>query len=376
MVKDAEKRLAARCSPRRTTRASRAVGRFLRRFRIDELPQLVNILKGEMSFVGPRPERPFFVEQYVAEMPGYRERFNIKPGVTGLAQVSGGYATTPERKLKYDLIYMYHQNLAMDVADRRRDPARRAHRARSQIREQAIGESQQEPASAQRQAARKQATAQAGCRAEPAASANAGRAAPGRARRGRSRAMSLARRIAWWALLAMVFLVPVAMSNFTLPRLPDLPFTFDQFDIVKVFFQRVLGAGRARRLGVGHAAPGRQDPAHAGRLAHPRLPRLGGDHHGHLDPLADRVLRQAARFEGLLSFVNYAVIYFLVLQFADRPSRVRALAQSLFWSSVVVAGYGVLQFVGLRPGRTGARCRSRPTAPSRRTATPTSSAAS
>ena len=68
-----------------------------------------------MSFVGPRPERPFFVEQFVAEIPGYRERFSIKPGVTGLAQVSGGYATTPERKLKYDLIYMYHQNLAMDV---------------------------------------------------------------------------------------------------------------------------------------------------------------------------------------------------------------------------------------------------------------------
>ena len=49
------------------------------------------------------------------EIPGYRERFNVKPGVTGLAQVSGGYATTPERKLKYDLIYMYHQNLPMDL---------------------------------------------------------------------------------------------------------------------------------------------------------------------------------------------------------------------------------------------------------------------
>lgn len=91
------------------------VGRFMRRFRIDELPQLVNILKGEMSFVGPRPERAFFVERFVREIPGYRERFRVKPGVTGLAQVSGSYATTPERKLKYDLIYMYHQNLLMDV---------------------------------------------------------------------------------------------------------------------------------------------------------------------------------------------------------------------------------------------------------------------
>jgi lipopolysaccharide/colanic/teichoic acid biosynthesis glycosyltransferase len=91
------------------------LGRFLRAYRIDELPQLVNIVRGEMSFVGPRPERPYFVEQHLRDIPGYRERFRIKPGVTGLAQVSGGYATTPERKLKYDLIYMYHQNLLMDV---------------------------------------------------------------------------------------------------------------------------------------------------------------------------------------------------------------------------------------------------------------------
>ncbi|MBS3956579.1 MAG: sugar transferase [Clostridiales bacterium] len=90
-------------------------GRFLRTYRIDELPQLVNILKGEMSFVGPRPERQYFVERHIAEIPGYRERFKIQPGVTGLAQVSGDYATTPERKLKYDLIYMYHQNLIMDL---------------------------------------------------------------------------------------------------------------------------------------------------------------------------------------------------------------------------------------------------------------------
>ncbi|MGV8083251.1 MAG: sugar transferase [Coriobacteriia bacterium] len=114
MIKDAEKHsgpvLAGEDDPRVTP-----IGRLLRKSRIDELPQLVNILKGDMSFIGPRPERPVFVEQYCKEIPGYRERFNIKPGVTGLAQVSGGYATTPSRKLKYDLIYMYHQNLAMDV---------------------------------------------------------------------------------------------------------------------------------------------------------------------------------------------------------------------------------------------------------------------
>ncbi|HSK48034.1 MAG TPA: sugar transferase, partial [Coriobacteriia bacterium] len=114
MVRDAEKLsgpvLAEEDDPRITP-----VGRFLRRYRIDELPQLVNILKGDMSFVGPRPERPYFVEQYLTEIPGYRERFRAQPGVTGLAQVMGNYATTPGRKLKYDLIYMYHQTLAMDV---------------------------------------------------------------------------------------------------------------------------------------------------------------------------------------------------------------------------------------------------------------------
>ncbi len=114
MVRDAEKLtgpvLAADNDPRITR-----VGRVLRTFRIDELPQLVNIVVGEMSFVGPRPEREFFVDQFVAEIPGYRERFKVKPGVTGMAQVNGSYATTPERKLKYDLIYMYHQTLLMDL---------------------------------------------------------------------------------------------------------------------------------------------------------------------------------------------------------------------------------------------------------------------
>jgi exopolysaccharide biosynthesis polyprenyl glycosylphosphotransferase len=114
MVRDAESGtgpvLATDADPRVTP-----LGNLLRRFRIDELPQLANILAGQMSFVGPRPERPFFVERYVEGIPGYRERFKVKPGATGLAQVSGGYATTPERKLKYDLIYMYHQDLLMDV---------------------------------------------------------------------------------------------------------------------------------------------------------------------------------------------------------------------------------------------------------------------
>jgi len=113
MVRDAEVDSGPMLAEENDTRAT-SVGRFLRRFRVDELPQLVNILKGEMSFVGPRPERPYFVERNMSTQ-GYGERFSIRPGVTGLAQVNGSYATTPERKLKYDLIYMYHQNPAMDA---------------------------------------------------------------------------------------------------------------------------------------------------------------------------------------------------------------------------------------------------------------------
>lgn len=91
------------------------IGRFMRRYRLDELPQLINVLKGDMSFVGPRAERPFFVRQFKKLIPGYAERFRIKPGITGLAQISGSYATTPANKLKYDLIYIYHQSLFLDL---------------------------------------------------------------------------------------------------------------------------------------------------------------------------------------------------------------------------------------------------------------------
>ncbi|MBE0448492.1 MAG: sugar transferase [Actinobacteria bacterium] len=91
------------------------VGRILRKFRVDELPQLVNVITGDMSFVGPRPERPFFVERFKKEIPGYGERFKVKPGVTGLAQINGGYATNARNKLKYDLIYIYHQSFLLDI---------------------------------------------------------------------------------------------------------------------------------------------------------------------------------------------------------------------------------------------------------------------
>jgi exopolysaccharide biosynthesis polyprenyl glycosylphosphotransferase len=90
-------------------------GRFMRAMRLDETPQLLNVLRGELSFVGPRPERPEFVEGFSKELHGYRERFQVKPGLTGLAQIHGDYLSTAENKLKYDLAYIYHQNLWIDV---------------------------------------------------------------------------------------------------------------------------------------------------------------------------------------------------------------------------------------------------------------------
>jgi exopolysaccharide biosynthesis polyprenyl glycosylphosphotransferase len=90
-------------------------GRFLRRYSLDELPQLFNVLKGDMSLVGPRPERPNFVREYIQKYPIYRERFKMKPGMTGLAQVNGTYHTKFYTKLKYDLLYIYSYSLFRDL---------------------------------------------------------------------------------------------------------------------------------------------------------------------------------------------------------------------------------------------------------------------
>ncbi|MBN1592182.1 MAG: sugar transferase [Candidatus Coatesbacteria bacterium] len=91
------------------------IGRFLRKTRLDELPQLLNIIKGEMSFVGPRPERPVFVEEYSRRIPGYSQRFSVLPGITGLAQIHAGYATIPEIKIKYDLGYIQNFSVWLDL---------------------------------------------------------------------------------------------------------------------------------------------------------------------------------------------------------------------------------------------------------------------
>lgn len=90
------------------------VGRFLRQSRLDELPQFMNILRGEMSFVGPRPERPEFVRIFSAKEPYYSLRLRVKPGLTGLAQIYGSYDLPAEEKLKYDLYYLSHYSPALD----------------------------------------------------------------------------------------------------------------------------------------------------------------------------------------------------------------------------------------------------------------------
>jgi sugar transferase (PEP-CTERM system associated) len=94
------------------------VGRYIRKLRLDEIPQMINILRGEMSFVGPRPERPFFVKRLECEIPYYPYRHSVKPGITGWAQIYYPYGASKEdaqEKLKFDLYYIKHMSLLLDL---------------------------------------------------------------------------------------------------------------------------------------------------------------------------------------------------------------------------------------------------------------------
>lgn len=115
MIEDAEAKTgpvlaAGKRDPRLTP-----LGRWLRLFRLDEIPQLWNVLRGDMSLVGPRPERPCFVDEYARVCPSYALRHRVRPGITGLAQVEGGYHTEAQDKLRFDLIYASQQCLSLDL---------------------------------------------------------------------------------------------------------------------------------------------------------------------------------------------------------------------------------------------------------------------
>ena len=91
------------------------IGTFIRRTKIDELPQLINVIKGEMTLVGPRPETPTLTFKFNDKYPGFVNRLSVTPGLTGLAQISGGYDLNPHEKLKKDLEYIGNQSLIMDI---------------------------------------------------------------------------------------------------------------------------------------------------------------------------------------------------------------------------------------------------------------------
>lgn len=117
MIHDAESKTGPKWAQRKDPRITR-VGRIIRKPRLDEAPQFYNVLKGEMSLIGPRPERPYFVEKFKREIPFYARRLLVKPGITGWAQIKGEYDTSIENvktKLQYDLFYLENMSLRMDL---------------------------------------------------------------------------------------------------------------------------------------------------------------------------------------------------------------------------------------------------------------------
>lgn len=114
MINDAEKKTGPILAKDKDPRITK-IGHIIRAMRLDELPQLINVLKGDMSLVGPRPEREFFIRQFEENMPNYKYRMTVKPGITGLAQVMAKYSTTVEDKLRFDLMYIRSYSFALDI---------------------------------------------------------------------------------------------------------------------------------------------------------------------------------------------------------------------------------------------------------------------
>lgn len=113
MVCDAEKN-GAKWADKNDMRVT-TFGKFVRKSRIDELPQLWNVVKGEMSLIGPRPELEVFYKEFEKTIPNFRDRLQVRPGLGGLAQVNGGYDITPREKLEYDLEYIDNLSFKLDI---------------------------------------------------------------------------------------------------------------------------------------------------------------------------------------------------------------------------------------------------------------------
>jgi len=113
MVSDAEKN-GAQWAQKNDCRVTR-VGAFIRKTRIDEIPQLFNVLIGDMSIIGPRPERPMFTVEFNNEIPGFVRRLQVRPGLTGWAQINGGYDITPREKWELDMYYIENRSIQMDL---------------------------------------------------------------------------------------------------------------------------------------------------------------------------------------------------------------------------------------------------------------------
>ena len=114
MVQDAEKETGPVWAVRNDPRITRT-GRLLRPIHLDELPQVINVLRGEMSLVGPRPERPELTERFERDVPGFKERLTVLPGITGLAHVRGSYWTPPRQQLRYDNLYIKTMGPVLDT---------------------------------------------------------------------------------------------------------------------------------------------------------------------------------------------------------------------------------------------------------------------
>jgi lipopolysaccharide/colanic/teichoic acid biosynthesis glycosyltransferase len=114
MIVDAEQTTGPIWAPAHDRRIT-SVGRVLRRLRLDEMPQVINVFRGEMSLVGPRPERPELVEVFCRDLPEFEQRLRVRPGIAGLAQVMGKYATPPRHKLRYDNLYIRSMSPWLDL---------------------------------------------------------------------------------------------------------------------------------------------------------------------------------------------------------------------------------------------------------------------